>query len=317
MFYAAFTDYLRCEASCSPHTVLAYSRDIEQFRYFVRHRLLREDDNPKRVTTGDIRLWVSSLSESGLSASSISRKVQSLRALYNYLVSHHGFDSNPAAIVPLPKRTKALPSFIRPEETEALIDSFTEHGSGTEPENSSTDTDAFTEARNELIVTMLYSTGMRAAELVGLLDANVDVRRCELKVLGKRNKERVIPFGKELQRMIEDYRQLRDALPGRPSKGTPEFFVRPTGEPVYYMLVYRIVRDSLSLVRAGTSKRSPHVLRHSFATDMLNNGADLSAVQQLLGHASLETTQIYTHVSYRDLQNNYKLAHPRAQKKED
>ncbi|MDE6131284.1 MAG: tyrosine-type recombinase/integrase, partial [Muribaculaceae bacterium] len=158
---------------------------------------------------------------------------------------------------------------------------------------------------------MFYTTGMRAAELIGLRDADVDTRRCELKVLGKRNKERIIPFGQELQEMIELYRTLREKeIPGLQAD---EFFVRPDGQPVYYVLVNKAVHSLLD-GRVSATKRSPHVLRHSCATDMLNNGADLTAVQRLLGHASLATTQIYTHLSIRDLKNNYKLAHPRAQK---
>ena len=143
----------------------------------------------------------------------------------------------------------------------------------------------------------------------------VDTSRGELKVLGKRNKERIIPFGEELREMISHYRDIRST--SVPQTGTDAFFVRDNGDPVYYGLVYRTVRSVLDSANVKSSRRSPHTLRHSFATDMLNNGADLAAVQKLLGHASLATTQRYTHLSYRELQKNYKLAHPRAQKKEN
>lgn len=155
---------------------------------------------------------------------------------------------------------------------------------------------------------MLYSTGMRASELTGLLDADVDTRRGELKVLGKRNKERIIPFGDELTQMITLYRTLRPASTAR------QFFLQPDGTQLDYRRLLGIVRGELA-GRVRASRPTPHALRHSFATDMLNGGADITAVQRLLGHASLATTQIYTHLSYSELQHNYKLAHPRAQKK--
>ena len=176
--------------------------------------------------------------------------------------------------------------------------------------------DDFETVRDALIVNMLYTTGMRAAELVDLDDGKVDCLACELKVHGKRNKERIIPFGKELKEMITRYRQIRNSTIGNSAPADP-FFVRPDGKRVYYQLVYRVVRRTLSAARVSSSRRSPHVLRHSFATDMLNDGADLTAIQKLLGHNSLATTQRYTHLSYRELQQNYQLAHPRAQKKED
>ncbi|MDE6136087.1 MAG: tyrosine-type recombinase/integrase, partial [Muribaculaceae bacterium] len=191
-----------------------------------------------------------------------------------------------------------LPSFIRPDETATVLDA------GFDP-------DDFEAMRAHMVMLLLYATGMRASELTGLRDADVDTTRRELKVLGKRNKERIIPFAEEVKQTIEQYRAVRDRIVGF----TPEYFaVRPSGEPLYYGLLNRIVHSQLD-GSVHSAKRSPHVLRHSFATDMLNNGADLNAVQRLLGHASLATTQVYTHLSYRDLQNNYQLAHPRAQRK--
>ena len=176
--------------------------------------------------------------------------------------------------------------------------------------DSDIDMDDFEQVRNRLIVMMLYETGMRRAELIGLRDANVDTGKMELKVHGKRDKDRIIPFGTELAQWIDSYRRLRD----QQAVGCDSFFVRPTGEPLYPMLVYRVVKELLS--QAGvSSKRSPHVLRHTFATAMLNNGASLNSVKELLGHESLATTQIYTHVTFSELKNNYKLAHPRALKK--
>ncbi len=238
------------------------------------------------------------MASEGITTRSIRRKIQSLRAFYKYLMRRHGLQSNPAAELTTARMPKHLPSFIRPEQTEKILDEDYDHND-------------FTETRNHLIIDMFYSTGMRCSELIGLLDADVNLQRCELKVLGKRNKERIIPFGEEMRTLIIEYRKLRDDKIG--TAASPHFFVRPDGRPLYRNLAYRIVHDTLS-GRVTAEKCSPHVLRHSFATDMLNNGADITAVQQLLGHQSLSTTQIYTHLSYRELLNNYKLAHPRAQK---
>lgn len=299
--YETFYRYLAGEAARSPLTVTAYRHDIEELRRFRRVELGLGDADPRTTTLAELRMWVASLSASKLSTVTIVRKIQSVRAFFRYLCRRQGMETNPAERFATPRLPKNLPPFLRQEQTMETIDALEKNS------------DDFTEARNALIVTMFYSTGMRAAELIGLRDDAVDTARGELKVLGKRNKERIIPFGDELSTMIEHYRKLRsDLLPGAP---TESFFVRPDGRPVYYRMVYNIVHDTLEGTNAG--RRSPHVLRHSFATDMLNNGADLTAVQKLLGHASLSTTQRYTHLSYRELQNNYKLAHPRAQKKED
>lgn len=304
-FFDDFIKYIRCELNLSVHTVSSYSLDIGQWLNFASANALGcprgsrpSDVDHAAITVADLRLWVAYLASEKLSPRTIRHKVQALRSFYRFMVRKGILQVNPAADLATARLPKPLPTFIRPDESRYCFD---------EPYDS----ENFEEVRNRLIVTMFYTTGMRASELIGLLDVNVDTVRCELKVLGKRNKERIIPFGKELQEMIELYRTLRNrTVPG----ATPrEFFVRPGGEPVYYVLVNKAVHNMLD-GRVSSPKRSPHVLRHSCATDMLNNGADLTAVQRLLGHASLATTQIYTHLSIRDLKNNYKLAHPRAQK---
>ena len=213
-------------------------------------------------------------------------------------MKYHGLKSNPATDITLAKIDKALPVYIRQSETNSIL-------------SDDWDKDDYLETRNRLIILMFYSTGIRCSELITLLDCNVDTVRGELKVLGKRNKERIIPFGKELSDMITLYRQLRDDIVELPE---PQFFLRPTGEPLYRTMVYNIVHRTLA-GRVHSTRQSPHVLRHSFATDMLNNGADINAVQQILGHQSLATTQMYTHITYRELKHNYELAHPRALKK--
>ena len=285
----------------SSRTVIAYKSDLEQLRTFCREEL-GKDGNPELITLTDLRLWITGLASRNVHARSVARKITAVRSFYEYLCRREGVSVNPTLKLKAPKASKPLPAFIPQNETCGIIDTFAE------------DSEDFRTVRNHLIITMLYSTGMRASELTGLRDAAVDTSACELKVLGKRNKERIIPFGQELRTMIQHYREIRRTTVG----GSVEnFFVHPDGKPIHYSLVNRAVHAVLDGASVHSSKRSPHVLRHSFATDMLNNGAELTAVQQLLGHSSLATTQKYTHLTYRELQNNYKLAHPRAQKKED
>lgn len=300
--YDDFITYIRCELNLSAHTVLSYSNDLTSWIRFAATNSgacttgRTADLDHGAVTVNDLRLWVAYLASEGISQRSIRRKIQAVRALYRYLMRRGLTNDNPAARLTTGRLPKTLPSFVREDETRHVLD---------EPY----DADSFTEVRDRLIALMFYSTGMRAAELTGLLDVNVDTRRCELKVLGKRNKERIIPFGQELADMIDLYRRLR--LRDLPACTEPAFFLRPNGDAVYYALVNKAVHRLLD-GRVTAAKRSPHVLRHSCATDMLNAGADLTAVQRLLGHESLATTQIYTHLSIRELQQNYSHAHPRA-----
>ncbi|MCM1482744.1 MAG: tyrosine-type recombinase/integrase [Muribaculaceae bacterium] len=294
-----FLTYIQYERYLSANTVSAYRSDLRQWAdYMARIEGLTE---PAEVELPALRRWVSWMSSQGVSVLSVRRKVQAVRAFYRWMVKHRGLRTNPAATLPLPKRPGELPVYIQPQETAAILD-------------APTDGADFISVRDRLVLDMIYSTGMRCSELIGMLDADVDASRGELKVLGKRNKERIIPFGEELTELINTYRTLRAEAIGSPDAHTP-FFVRPSGKPLYRKAVYNIVHSALAQGGAHARRLSPHVLRHSFATDMLNNGADLTAVQQLLGHRSLSTTQIYTHITYRDLQHNYELAHPRAKKK--
>ena len=292
-----FLTYIRCELNYSAHTVLSYSHDIKDFLNFI----CGADHNefsPESVTASDIRAWLAQNSKFGNSRRTLRRKLQSVRAFFRYLCLVKRSAFNPAAEVSVARPHEPLPAFIRQEETNGFLD-------------SEYDAEDFVSARNYLIVNMLYSTGMRRSELVSLKNADIDLARRELKVLGKRNKERIIPFGDELMNLIANFRHLRDDF-GLSAK--EEFFTRPDGSPLYPKLVNNVV-NSLLKPSVHAAKVSPHTLRHSFATDMLNNGADLNAVQQLLGHSTLSTTQIYTHISNRELQQNYQSAHPRAQKK--
>ena len=290
-----YLQYIKLELNLSEHTQVAYGNDLRQWKQFLTGG--GEQLDVASVTASDIRAWLLQLSGSGDSARTLRRKVQAVRSFYKWLMRNGTVVVNPAASVELARIPKRLPQLVREDSVDSLLD-------------SKIDDADFEQVRNRLIVMMLYETGMRRGELIGLLDKNVDTAKGELKVHGKRDKDRIIPFGTELADWIEKYRSLRDdqALEGE------HFFVRESGEPLYPMLVYRIVREALT--EAGvTSKRSPHVLRHTFATAMLNDGAALNSVKELLGHESLATTQIYTHVTFSELKNNYKLAHPRALKK--
>ncbi len=297
----AFLTYLRCELSYSAHTVLSYGTDLRQFADFITGEVPDRFD-PASITTSDIRSWILSLADAKVSQRSIRRKVSAISSLFNYMMRHHGLKANPAAEITLAKVPKSLPVFVRPQEMEEILGP---------PATEETLPKAFLPLRDHLMVLTLYSTGIRRAELIGMLDRDVDTTRRELKVLGKRNKERLIPFGEELATTIDIYRRVRATATG---VRAPEYlFVNPDGSQLKPHTVLRTVKHALT-GHTLASRLSPHTLRHSFATDMLNNGADLPGVQKLLGHKSLETTQVYTHITYRELKQNYQLAHPRAQK---
>lgn len=301
-----FLTYLRTELALSPLTIRAYSTDLKQWRRFT----LESGDggvefDPRMVTTDDIRLWVAHLASAHITARSIRRKLSAVSAFYRYLMRYHGATSNPAADLEPARLPKSLPVVTRTDEINHLIDQ------ACEPCTDGSEED-FVAARDNLVMALLYHTGMRSQELLDLLDGNVDCSKGELKVHGKRNKERIIPFGAELSRMITHYRLIRDANVGT---GCTTLIVRPDGRPLYRKALYNIVHTRMADEGIHASRLSPHVLRHSFASDMLNNGADLNAVSHLLGHSSLASTQVYTHITYRDLKQNYQSAHPRALKK--
>lgn len=316
MLINSFLTYLRCELNRSAHTVLSYHTDILQFARFITGDHPNQF-RPELTEPADLRSWTLRLAQSGVSLRSIRRKVSSLSALFRYLMQRGLMAHNPAREIPLARPHADLPTFIRQDEMQQIIESHLDtlrrpSGAGASPTENSTDTvDSFTDTRNALILLMFYSTGLRLSELIGLMDADVDTARGELKVLGKRNKERLIPFGTELADAIGAYRLCRNAEGA--TSPTGRFFTRPDGSDLYPTLVQRLVKKELT-GNTHASRLSPHTMRHSFATDMLNNGADLRSVQKLLGHESLQTTQVYTHVTRSELQHNYKLAHPRAQK---
>ncbi|MDE6287161.1 MAG: tyrosine-type recombinase/integrase [Muribaculaceae bacterium] len=283
---------MRCELNLSARTVSSYSYDLGQWERFAREHF-GDTFDISRATTNDMRLWIATLATDGVSQRSIRRKIQTLRAFHAWLMKRKGAVNNPAAELRPARLPKPLPRVLPPAVTGRVIDTPVED-------------DDYRGQMTRLVVDLLYSTGMRAGELAGLLDRNVNLASCELKVLGKRNKERIIPFGAELKRMIEQYRQIR------PHSDSDSFLVREDGKAATYRDVNKMVKEAFA---AATAHPTPHWLRHSCATDMLNGGAGLTAVKEMLGHAPLSTTQIYTHLSYSELKQNYQLAHPRAQKK--
>ena len=299
MLIEEFTAYLRNELNLSELTVRAYSHDVGQWAAWLTDGK-PENLDPGTVSSSDLRVWLADESRRGIGARSLRRKTQSLRCFFKFLVKRHGLTSSPAGDVVLAKSPKPLPAYVPPGEMESML------------EKKCQGDDTFEQVRNRLILLMLYSTGMRRAELRDLRDEDISMVRGELKVLGKRNKERMIPFGKELAEEIQRYTDERSKATG--TKVTERFFVRGNGEPLYDKLIYNIVHNAMLEEGVHATRLSPHVMRHSFATDMLNNGASLSAVQHLLGHESLATTQVYTHITYRELQQNYQQAHPRAKK---
>lgn len=294
-----YTSYLQCELGRSALTVKAYKADLEQWRDFATAAGEREFA-PLDITTTDLRRYAASLSQRGVSMRSIKRKMAAISGFFRWMMKRHGMKSNPALDVVLARTRKTLPAAIPAAQTESLLD-------------APYDASDFKSLRDHLILEMLYCTGMRASELTSLLDSEVDSRAGKLKVLGKRNKERIIPFGPELAKSIEQYRALRQSQFDS-EQMPPQFFVGVKGGPLSYKALNKVVHEQLD-GQVTVAKRSPHVMRHSFATDMLNQGANLNSVKQLLGHASLETTQIYTHISLSEIKHIYEFAHPRALKK--
>ena len=289
-----FATHQRVELNRSQLTVDSYRSDLEQFAQF-----LAGDDEPRwsSVTVNDVRAWLVQRSSQGDSPRTLRRKVQALRALYHWLMRRGLAQTNPAADVELARMPRQLPHVLRPQAIDRLLD-------------QAVALDDFEQVRDHLILLMFYTTGLRRAELIGLEDRWVDMAARQLRVHGKRDKDRIVPFGPELAQWVERYREVRAAQVGH----TERFFVRRDGKPLYPSLVYRVVHNALLTV-GGSGQLSPHVLRHSFASAMLNDGADITSVKELLGHESLAATQVYTHITLSELKTHYKLAHPRALKK--
>tara|TARA_Y100000739_G_scaffold60889_1_gene50169 strand:+ start:246 stop:1112 length:867 start_codon:yes stop_codon:yes gene_type:complete len=288
MYLKEFINYIQSEKRYSDYTITSYKVDLNQFfNYLIEEYKI---DTPKNVTFKIVRNWISYLLESGLKPRSVNRKISSLKSYFKFLVNSNYSDSNPTLKIISPKTSKRLPVFIEKEKINSLLDAkFFD--------------DNFIGYRDKLIIELFYFTGIRLSELLNISIKDVDFNNSQIKVLGKRNKERLIPLTytliSELKKFINN-NNLNSYL-----------FVDENNKKLYSKKIYRIVNKYISKV-SSLKKKSPHILRHSFATHMLNNGADINAIKEILGHANLSATQIYTHNSIKKLKNVHKQAHPKA-----
>ena len=288
-----FLDYLRDELNRSGRTVESYEEDLRSFERFFKN--IDSQLSWQSVDADIIRRWMESMMDKGNNAASVNRRLSALRSFFRFALSRKLVESDPAHLIKGPKKGKRLPQFVRENEMDALLDKQTW---GTD----------FTCVRARIIIMVFYETGIRVSELCGLNDQDVSLVNQELKVTGKRDKQRVIPFGEELADGLKEYIRLREATVERQCDA---LFVTKKGARITIHQVYKIVREQLQRV-CNLKKRSPHVLRHTFATAMLNHNANLESVKKLLGHARLSTTEIYTHTTFEQLKKVYENAHPRA-----
>lgn len=288
-----FITYITHEKRYSPHTVLAYQNDLLQFQVFIGSKELTQ------VVRDDVRAWVVSLINDQVSPTTVNRKISTLKSFYKYLLRKNLVALVPTIDIATPKQKKELPQYIPVDEMNRLLNdiSFPKDFEG---------------VRDKLMIELLYTTGIRSAELMGLTINNVRFNESTIKVLGKRNKERIIPLTLEVTTGLNQYLTMKEQIVG--ATGNPYVFVSKKGNQIYHGLLYKIVNKYLSLVNKH-SKTSPHVMRHTFATHMLNNGADLNGIKTMLGHASLAATQVYTHNSIEKLKSIHKQAHPRGEQK--
>jgi integrase/recombinase XerC len=290
---APFLKYLQFEKRVSPHTLLAYETDLTQFEFFLRETF--PDDTVAQADYGLVRAWIIQLVEAGAKPTSVNRKIASLRSLYKFMMREQALDKDPMLKIKPLKTGKRLPTFVKENEMAKVLD-MTEFGEDLKGR------------REQLILEMFYATGIRLSELIHLNESDVDLHSRTIKVLGKRNKERVVPFPAPLVNIIKGYTDVRNREVEMKDHGY--LFVTDSGEPCYPTMVYQIVRKHLQA--SNTEKRSPHVLRHTFATHLLDKGAEINAVKDLLGHTSLAATQVYTHNSLDKLKKAFEQAHPKA-----
>ncbi len=320
MLIDRFLEYLRLERNRSPLTVKAYKADLDSFSAFLDGKAgesisdegaeVEKDSGEAgmRILEADTRIireWLAEEAERGCAPRSLRRKAQSLRSFYNWAVTVDLLKSSPAAGLELAKTPRSLPNFVPAEEME-------------EVGAKRLATDPVLEKRNHLIVELLYTCGLRQAELRSIVDADLDYNRAELKVHGKGGKTRIVPLAPSTISMILEWRKIRDGVVLESQSGATGAKDRPHqiplitgrgGNPISASQLQNIVKDALTGTRS--LRRSPHTLRHSFATAMLNGGADIMTVKEILGHSSLSSTQIYTHLNFKELQRDYRNAHPR------
>ena len=290
-----YIKYLRYERNYSLHTEISYFEDLSQFRTFL-------EDHDEEIDVGSVdgdivRQWIVCLMESEMSARTVNRKLSALKSFYKYLQRIGEVSDSPMKRVVGPKMKRPLPTFVSHADMERVLD-------------ESNFDDTFESVRNKTILELFYITGMREAELIGLTDKDVDFSNRTIQVTGKRNKQRLIPLSEKSLNKLRVYLNRRDEEFG--ACAFPSFFVRRDGAKLHPTLVYKLVHEALEAIPT-LAKASPHVLRHSFATNMLNNGADINAVKEILGHASLASTEVYTHTTFEELKKIYDKAHPRAE----
>ncbi|QJW88566.1 tyrosine-type recombinase/integrase [Spirosoma taeanense] len=292
-----FLQHIRFEKRLSHHTLTAYANDLAQFSTFLTTEC--NLDQPARADFRHIRSWIVSLVEAGMDKSSINRKIATLRCYYGFLVRRKVIALDPMAKIQALKASKKLPVYVEEKPMETLLDEIEF-------------ADTFEGVRDKLVLELLYGTGIRLSELTGLKTADVNLYDKTILVLGKRNKHRIIPLTDPLLELIKQYSRLKEQEFG--GQADPAMLiVSDKGVAAYPVLIQRIVKRHLTLVTT-LEKKSPHVLRHTFATHLLNRGADLNAIKDLLGHSSLAATQIYTHTSLEQLKKTYDQAHPKAKK---
>uniref|UniRef100_UPI0032171430 tyrosine-type recombinase/integrase n=1 Tax=uncultured Draconibacterium sp. TaxID=1573823 RepID=UPI0032171430 len=294
-YQESFISFLKYEKRYSAHTVTAYKIDLDQFVDFCTKTV--GDFIVQDIDARLVRSWVVFLMENEISPRSVGRKVTTVRSFYNYLMKEQVVETNPAVDIPLPKVRKKLPNFVEENNLAHLLD-------------DGLFGDDFVGKRDRFIIALLYGTGIRLAELRALKEHDFDTKGYLIRVLGKRQKERIIPYPREINNLFREYVEERNKAIGFK---TDFLLVTEKGKQVYEKLVYRVVKSNLAKV-TSLEKKSPHVLRHSYATHLLNKGADLNAVKELLGHSNLAATQVYTHTTFEKLRESYKQAHPRGGK---
>lgn len=288
-----FIEYLTVEKKYSTHTISAYQKDLDQFRVYITENY--QDLPLEKITHQQVRSWLAQLLANDVKATSVNRKISSLKSFFKHMQRIGKVKVSPMAKVQAPKKPKQLPVFVEKAKLDVLTHTIL-------PE----DGDDEIALRDRLVIELLYGTGMRLSELINLKNDDVDFHNSTLKVLGKRNKERIIPIGQHLAQLIDNYIEKK-----LQSSDKIAYLLSNKGKKMYPKLVYNIVKSNLSLVTT-LKKRSPHVLRHSFATHLLENGADLNAIKELLGHANLAATQVYTHNTIERLKDVHKKSHPKS-----
>lgn len=291
-FIFLFTEYLRLEKKYSKHTLIAYENDLRSFEEFLKLQFEIHEIKDAKVVM--VRSWMASLSELNIDARSINRKISSLKSFFKFAMREKWVEKSPLEKIISPKVKKRLPVYLETRNTDLIPKIF----------EGKTD---FKSLRDQMVVELLYGTGIRLSEALGLEESDINFNKNQIKVLGKRNKERIIPIPDELARILEAYIEKKREL----GIGEKKIILTDKGEPGYPKLVYNIIKTNLSYI-STLEKRSPHVLRHTYATQLLNNGADLNAIKELLGHANLQATQVYTHNSIDRLKEIHQQAHPKS-----